>query len=103
MRFHSRICPHSPGDGPAVFIRADHEAVVGQGLDLQVVIPGGDPQQLLPVLAPDDGLVELPGFAGRTQDEALPVPVDLALGHDGKAFEIVQVGQGDELGADEFS
>ena len=86
-----------PGDGFAVPVRPDHEAVVGQGLDLQVVIPGGDAAQLLPVFPPNDGLVELPRLAGGAQDQALPVGVDLTLGHDGKPLKVFQVGQGDEF------
>ena len=86
------------GDELALFVWAEHKAVVGQGLDLQVVIPGRNALQLPPVLPPDDGLVQLPCFAGGAKDQALPVLVDLALGHDGEVpVEVVQVRQRDEL------
>ena len=86
------------GDELALFVRAEHKAVVGQGLDLQVVVPGRNALELPPVLPPDDGLVQLPCFAGGAKDQALPVLVDLALGHDGEVpVEVVQIRQRDEL------
>ncbi len=65
-----------PGDGFAVPVRPDHEAVVGQGMDVQVVIPGGDAAQLLPVFSPDDGLVRAPP---ASQAEPKMRPSRLAL------------------------
>ena len=50
-----------------------HKPVVGQGLDLQEIVEGGNPLQLFLALMIDDGLEQLPCFTGGANDEALPV------------------------------
>ncbi len=76
---------------------AQHVHVVADGLDLQVVVPGGDAHQFIPVLALHNGPEQLAGLAGGADDQPLPVLIDEALGHDGKALEMLQMGQGDQL------
>ena len=71
---------------------AQHEGVVAQGLDLQIVVKGGDALQLVPVLVVHHRPEQLPGLAGGSDDEPLPVGRQLRLGDDGKALEIFQVG-----------
>ena len=58
----------------ALFI-PQHEHVVAQGLDLQIVIKPYQPLELRVSASPQDGLVKLPGFAGRADDQSLPVLV----------------------------
>ena len=93
---------HGPVEVTKLLLRlhhalAEHEHVVADGLDLQVIVPGGDPLQLLPALALHHRLEQLAGLAGRADDESLPVFVDEGLGHDGVPLEMLQIGQGDQL------
>ena len=76
---------------------AEHEHIVAQGLDLQIIVPGGDALELLPVLAVRHRPEELARLAGGAQDQPLPVLVDDAFEHDGVTLEVVQMSQGDEL------
>ena len=76
---------------------AEHEHIVADGLNLQIVVPGGDALQLLPVPAVGQRPEQLPRLTGGAQDEPLPAGVDERLGHDGVALEVLQVGQGDQL------
>ena len=87
---------------PQVLLRldiavADHELVVAQGLDLQIVVERGDAAQLRPVLMVGHRLEKLARLAGRTDDEALAVGHQLRLGDDRHALEVLQVGGGDQL------
>ena len=75
----------------------EHEGVVAQGLDLQKVIKGGDALQLRPVPAVCHRLEQLSGLAGGAHDQPLPVLYQLVLGDQGEAFQIFQVGHGDQL------
>ena len=76
---------------------AEHEAVVADGLDLQIVVPAGDALDLLLRPVVDDGLKQLARLAGAAQDEALAVLVDEVAGHAGMAVEIAQVAVGNEM------
>ena len=75
----------------------EHEGVVAQGLDLQVVVEGGDPLQLRPVLVLDHRLEQLPCLAGRAHNQPLPVGDELVLGDDGIALEVLEVGGAHQL------
>ena len=55
---------------------AEHEHVVAQGLDLQIIVPGGDALELLPVLAVHHRPEQLARLAGGADDQPLPVLVD---------------------------
>ena len=76
---------------------AEHEAVVADGLDLQIVVPAGDALDLLLRPVVDDGLKQLARLACAAQNQALAVLVDEVAGHAGMAVEIAQVAVGDEV------
>ena len=76
---------------------AQHEGIVAQRLNLQEIVPGGNALKLRKVFPLYNCLKQLSGLAGRADNESLPVLVDQALGHDGVAFEVVQVRGRDEL------
>ena len=76
---------------------AQHEGIVAQRLNLQEIVPGGNALKLRKVFPLYNCLKQLSSLAGRADNESLPVLVDQALGHDGVAFEVVQVRGRDEL------
>ena len=82
--------------GPDVAV-AEHEQVVADGLDLQIVIEGGDALELGPVLVVLHRLEQLAGLAGRADDEPLPMGHQLGFGDDGHPLEVLQVGGRDQL------
>ena len=76
---------------------AHHEIVVADGLDFEVVVPGGDLLQLLPGLVGQHRLEQLARLAGAADNQALAQLLDLLLGHVGTAAEVLQMADGDEL------
>ena len=76
---------------------AEHEGVVAQGLDFQIIVEGRDALQLVPVLVIHHSLEQLAGLAGGADDQALPMGHQLAFGDGGHPLEIFQVGSGDQL------
>ena len=82
------------GTGLAVL---QHEEVVAQRLDLQIVVERGDTLELLPVLVLHHRPEQLSGLTGGADDKALPVGRQLGLGDNGETAEILQVGKGHEL------
>lgn len=74
-----------------------HKPVVGQGLDLQKVVEGGNPLQLLLALVADDGLKQLSRLTGRADDEALPIGDQLRLGNSRIPFKVLQIAQGNQV------
>ena len=76
---------------------AEHEGVVAQGLNFQIVIKRGDALQFVPILVVHHSLEQLAGFAGGADDQALPMGHQLAFGDGGHPLEIFQVGSGDQL------
>ncbi len=79
------------------FAASQHEPVVAQGLDLQIVIKGRNTLQLVPILVLHHGAEQLAGLAGGADDKPLSVRRQLRFGNDGKALEVVQVGQRHQL------
>ena len=73
------------------------EAVVGKGLDLEIVIEGRDFPELRVALAPHHGAVELAHAAGRAHEETLAAAEQEALGDARGAVEIAEIGLGDHL------
>ena len=76
---------------------AQHEHIIADGLDLQIIVKRGDPPQFRPVLVIRHRPEELAGFAGRADEQPLPVRHQFRLGNDGHPLEILQVGGGDQL------
>ena len=76
---------------------AEHEGVVAQGLNFQIVVKGRDALQLVPVLVIHHRLEQFTGLAGGADDQALPMGHQLAFGDGGHPLEIFQVGSGDQL------
>ena len=76
---------------------AEHESVVAQGLNFQIVVKRGDALQLVPILVVHHCLEQLTRLAGRADDQALPMDHQLAFGDGGHPLEIFQVGSGDQL------
>ena len=75
----------------------DEKAVVADGLDLQVIVVGGDLLELLLARAGHDRAVELAHAAGGADEDALPVLIEQALRHRGIAVEVFEVGLRDHL------
>ena len=73
-----------------------HEAVVADGLNFQVIVKFRDALELGPALVIDNGLKELARLAGRADDEPLAPPEKLRLRHDGHALKILEVAVGNE-------
>ena len=71
---------------------SQHEGVVAQGLDLQIVVKGRNTLQLVPILVLHHGAKQLAGLAGGADNKPLSVRRQLRFGNDGKALEILQVG-----------
>ena len=71
---------------------AQHEAIVADGLDLEIIVEGRDALELLPVLVVRDRTEQLARLAGRADDKSLAVRDQLALRDDGHALEILEVG-----------
>ena len=69
-----------------------HEAVIADGLDLEIIVEGRDALELLPVLVIRDRTEQLARLAGRADDKSLAVRDQLALRDDGHALEILEVG-----------
>ena len=87
---------------PQVFLApclavAEHEGVVAQGLNFQIIVKGRDALQFVPILVIHHSLEQLAGFAGGADDQALPMGHQLAFGDGGHPLEIFQVGSGDQL------
>ena len=82
--------------GPDVAV-AEHEHIVADGLNFQIVVKRRDAPELGPVLVVLHRLEQLPGLAGGANDEALPVGHQLGFGDDGHPLEVLQVGGGDQL------
>ena len=76
---------------------AEHEHIVADGLNFQIVVKRRDAPELGPVLVVLHRLEQLPGLAGGADDEALPVSHQLGFGDDGHPLEVLQVGGGDQL------
>jgi len=76
---------------------AEHEHIVADGLDLQIVVKRRNALQLRPVLVVGHGAKQLARLAGRADDQPLPVCHQLRFGDDGHAAEVLQVGGGDKL------
>ena len=76
---------------------AEHEHIVADGLNFQIVVKRCDAPELGPVLVVLHRLEQLPGLAGGADDEALPVGHQLGFGDDGHPLEVLQVGGGDQL------
>ena len=76
---------------------SDEEAVVADGLNLQIVVPACNPLQLLVAFVVYNGTKQLSRLAGRADNQSLPALVDVAFGHNGAALEVLQMGLGDEL------
>ena len=75
---------------------ADHELVVAEGLDLEIIVIIGDAQQLLIRLARDDCPVKLTRFTGRGEQQALAVLVEQAARYARLFEEILGVGGADD-------
>ena len=73
------------------------EAVVRQGLDLEVVVERGDFPQLRVALATHHGAVQLAHAAGRAHQQAFPMLQQQALRDPRGLVEVLQVGLGDHL------
>ena len=71
---------------------AQHEAIVADGLDLEIIVEGRDALELLPILVIRDRTEQLARLAGRADDKSLAVRDQLALRDDGHALEILEVG-----------
>ena len=71
---------------------AQHEAIVADGLDLEIIVEGRDALQLRPVLAVRHRPEQLARLAGRADDKPLAVRDQLALRDDGHTLEILEVG-----------
>ena len=76
---------------------AEHELIVVQGLDLEKIVEGGDPQKLVLALVIDDGLEQLTGLTGGADDQTLPVAEQLGLGDSGHTLEVFQISQRNEV------
>ena len=74
-----------------------HVGVVAQRLDLKDVVVGGDLFQFLVAGAIHDGPVQLAGFAGGSEQQAVPVFVQKAPGHPGLFEKVVHMGFADDL------
>ena len=74
----------------------DHEAVVFNGLYLQIVVKGGNLQQLPLRLALRHGPEQLPGLTGRAHQQAVPVLDKLTFGDAGTLVKVVEVSHGNE-------
>ena len=73
------------------------EAVVGQGLDLQIIVEGGQLHQLAPGAARHHGVKQLTCHAGRAKNEVFTGGGQFGHGDDGTAVEIFQMGVGNQL------
>ena len=83
---------------------AQHEAIVADGLDLEIIVEGRDALELLPVLVvrdrteqlarviPTNPVEQVELAAGRADDKSLAVRDQLALRDDGHTLEILEVG-----------
>ena len=73
------------------FLRSDHELIVATGLNLQVIIEFYQPGDLRIRLPIKQCPVQLPRFAGTSQDQTLSVFQDQALGNPGMLVKIGQM------------
>ena len=81
---------------PELLVRAhaavtDHEPVVAQRLDLQIVVIGGNALELRPILMVDDCAEQLARLARRADDQSFAVGVQLALGDRRHALKVLEV------------
>ena len=76
---------------------AEHESVVAQGLNFQIVVKGRDALQFVPILVIHHSLEQLAGFAGGADDQALPMGHQLTFWDGRHPLEIFQVGGGNQL------
>ena len=72
---------------------AQHEAIVADGLDLEIIVEGRDALELLPVLVIRDRTEQLACLAGRADDKPLAVRDQLAFRNDRHTLEILEVGE----------
>ena len=95
-----------PDDGSVVFFEllhvlghalGQHEHIVRQGLDLQIVVEGGDALQLILALSVQHGLEQLACLTGRADDQALPQLHKLRFGNSGHTLKVFQVGIGNQV------
>ena len=75
----------------------EHEGVVADGLDLQIVVEGGDALDLLVGPVGGHGPEQLARLAGAADDQPLPVLFNIEPGHVGMAVEIADVAVGDQM------
>ena len=80
-----------------VLLVFQHEAVVGQGLDFQKVVEGGDSLQFVMALAVQQRLEQFARFTGRADDQALPHLKQFRLRNSGNPAEMLQVGIGNQV------
>ncbi len=80
-----------------VFFVCQHKAVVGQGLDLQEVIEGGDAPEFIVALVVQHRLEKLSRLTGGADNQPLPLVHQLRLGNPGHPAEVFQVGIGDQV------
>ena len=74
-----------------------HVGVVAQRLDLKNIVVGRDLFQFFIAGAIHDGPVQLAGFAGGSEQQAVPVFVQKAPGHPGLFEKVVHMGFADDL------
>ena len=70
---------------------AEHEGVVAQGLNFQIVVKRGDALQLVPILVVHHCLEQLTRLAGGADNQPLPVGHQLTFGDGGHPLEVFQV------------
>ena len=72
---------------------AQHEAIIADGLDLKVIVEGGDALELVPVLMVRDRAEQLARLAGRADDQPLAVRDQLAFRNDRHTLEVFEIGK----------
>ena len=75
----------------------EHEGVIADGLDLQIVVEGRDALDLLVGPVGGHGPEQLARLAGAADNQPLPVLLDIETGHVGVAVEIADVAVGDQV------
>ena len=76
---------------------AEHESVVAQGLNFQIVVKRGDALQLVPILVVHHCLEQLTRLAGGADNQPLPVGDQLTFGNGRHPLEVFQVGCRNQL------
>ena len=72
---------------------AQHEAIIADGLDLEIIVERRDALELLPILVIRDRAEQLARLAGRADDKPFAVRDQLALRNDRHTLEILEVGE----------